>query len=62
MNNEQNLKILNHIINGGVYYTWYRFDSQSNYITFEQWCLNYVNKMSIDDKSKFIKRNKIKGS
>ena len=41
------------------YYWRYRFDRESNFITFDQWCINYVNQLTDDRLKDFIKRNKI---
>lgn len=53
--------IKSYMRNAKVYYTWYRFDSLSNYITFDEWVEQYVEKLTINGLNDFIKRNKLNG-
>ena len=43
----------------GIYYTWYRFSKQSNYVTFAVWAEQYVEGLKPSEVDSFVKRNRL---
>lgn len=51
--------IKNHMLKGGIYYTWYRFNGVSNFLDFKHWVHVYVEEMTEKQMEDFIKRNRL---